>query len=180
MRKLVTAQKLRGILVSFLFLIPILAHAQKPGSFYWGDSDGDGIIYGNDYATLVSVYMDNTQNDADLYVGYPQSRYRQDLDGDGLISIADISFLESWYVGDWNTYGAPDSLVWEGESVGLTLDPADTVGIEISAASYSSAGAGHWPRTGFGIIFAIDPTSDCGVGDTAAEIFGFDPAGGAT
>ena len=41
MLKLVTAKKLRAILVSFLFLIPVLAHAQKPGSFYWGDSDGN-------------------------------------------------------------------------------------------------------------------------------------------
>ena len=41
MLKLVTAKKLRGFLVSFLFLIPVLAHAQKPGSFYWGDSDGN-------------------------------------------------------------------------------------------------------------------------------------------
>jgi len=177
MLKLVTAKKLRGFLAFLFFLIPILAHAQKPGSFYWGDSDMDGIISGNDYATVVSVYMDNTQNDADLYFGYPQSRYRQDLDGDGLISGADISFLESWFVGDWNTYGAPATLEWEGASVGLTIDPADTVGIEISAVSYSSAGAGHWPRTGFGIIFAIDPTSQCA---STAQIYGFDPAGGAT
>jgi len=41
MLKLFSAKKLRGFLVSFLFLIPILAHAQKPGSFYWGDSDGN-------------------------------------------------------------------------------------------------------------------------------------------
>jgi len=177
MLKLVTAKRLRGFLVSFLFLIPILAHAQKPGSFYWGDSDMDGIISGNDYATLVSVYMDNSQDDAGLYFGYPQSRYRQDLDGDGLISGADISFLESWFVGDWNTYGAPASLEWAGESVGLTIDPADTVGISISAISYSSAGAGHWPRTGFGIIFAIDPTSQCA---STAQIYGFDPVGGET
>ena len=67
-----------------------------------------------------------------------------------------------------------------GNSVGLNLDTSDTVGISISAVSYSSAGAGHYPRTGFGIIFGIAPTSDCGVGDTAAEIFGFDPAGGET
>jgi len=177
MLKLVTAKKLRGFLAFLFFLIPVLAHAQKPGSFYWGDSDMDGIISGNDYATVVSVYMDNTQNDADLYFGYPQSRYRQDLDGDGLISGADISFLESWFVGDWNTYGAPATLEWAGASVGLTLDPADTVGIEISAISYSSAGAGHWPRTGFGIIFAIDPTSQCA---STAQIYGFDPVGGAT
>jgi len=177
MLKLVTAKKLRGFLAFLFFLIPILAHAQKPGSFYWGDSDMDGIISGIDYSTLVSVYLNNTQNDADLYVGYPQSRYRQDLDGDGLISGADISFLKSWFVGNWNTYGAPDSLVWAGASVGLTIDPADTVGIEISAVSYSSASAGHWPRTGFGIIFAIDPASQCA---STAQIYGFDPVGGAT
>ena len=108
---------------------------------------------------------------------FPQSRYRQDLDGDGLISGADISFIESWFVGDWNTYGAPATLEWAGASVGLTIDPADTVGIEISAISYSSAGAGHWPRTGFGIIFGIAPTSQCA---STAQIYGFDPVGGAT
>jgi len=177
MLKLVTAKKLRAILVSFLFLIPVLAHAQKPGSFYWGDSDMDGIISGNDYATLVSVYMDNTQDDAGLYFGYPQSRYRQDLDGDGLISGADISFLESWFVGDWNTYGAPATLEWAGPVSGLTVGNLPGDSVAISAISYSSAGAGHWPRTGFGIIFAIDPTSQCA---STAQIYGFDPAGGAT
>jgi len=64
-----------------------------------------------------------------------------------------------------------------GNSVGLNLDTSDTVGISISAVSYSSAGAGHWPRTGFGIIFAIDPTSQCA---STVQIYGFDPVGGAT
>jgi len=177
MLKLVTAKRLRGFLAFLFFLIPILAHAQKPGSFYWGDSDMDGIISGNDYATLVSVYMDNTQDDAGLYFGYPQSRYRQDLDGDGLISGADISFLESWFVGDWNTYGAPTTLEWAGPVSGLTVGNLPGDSVAISAISYSSAGTGHWPRTGFGIIFAIDPTSQCA---STAQIYGFDPAGGAT
>jgi len=53
MLKLVTAKKLRGFLAFLFFLIPVLAHAQKPGSFYWGDSDMDGIISGIDYSTLV-------------------------------------------------------------------------------------------------------------------------------
>jgi len=171
------AKRLWGFVVAFIFLFPILAHAQKPGSFYWGDSDMDGIISGNDYATVVSVYMDNTQNDADLYFGYPQSRYRQDLDGDGLISGADISFLESWFVGDWNTYGAPTTLEWAGTILGLTVGNGQGNSVEVSAVSYSSAGAGHWPRTGFGIIFGIDPTSQCA---STVQIYGFDPVGGAT
>jgi len=166
-----------GILLTLLLLLAPTAKAQKPGSFYWGDSDMDGIISGNDYATVVSVYMDNTQDDADLYFGYPQSRYRQDLDGDGLISGADISFLESWFVGDWNTYGAPTTLEWAGATIGLTVGNAQGNSVEVSAISYSSAGAGHWPRTGFGIIFGIAPTSQCA---STVQIYGFDPAGGAT
>jgi len=177
MREPLMAKRLWGFVVAFIFLFPVLAHAQKPGSFYWGDSDMDGIISGNDYATLVSVYMDNTQDDADLYFGYPQSRYRQDLDGDGLISGADISFLESWFVGDWNTYGAPTTLEWAGATIGLTVGNAQGNSVEVSAISYSSAGAGHWPRTGFGIIFGIAPTSQCA---STVQIYGFDPAGGAT
>jgi len=177
MRKPWISGKIGGFLIAFSIIFPFLAHAQKPGSFYWGDSDMDGIISGNDYATLVSVYMDNTQDDADLYFGYPQSRYRQDLDGDGLISGADISFLESWFVGDWNTYGAPTTLEWAGPVAGLTVGNSPGDSVEVSAVSYSSAGAGHWPRTGFGIIFAIDPTSQCA---STVQIYGFDPAGGET
>jgi len=166
-----------GIFFTLLLLLAPTAKAQKPGSYYWGDSDMDGIISGNDYATVVSVYMDNTQDDADLYFGYPQSRYRQDLDGDGLISGADISFLESWFVGDWNTYGAPATLEWAGTILGLTVGNGQGNSVEVSAVSYSSAGAGHWPRTGFGIIFGIDPASQCA---STVQIYGFDPAGGAT
>ena len=162
-----------ALCISILLIIPNLAFAQKPGAFYFGDSDQNGIIEVPDLIALTTVLGNFANDDTVNYNGYPQSRYRQDLDGNGIIEIPDLIVLTGWVSGDFSTRpGSPDRVMLDADSV--TVLPG--VSVEVSAYALSPVSAGSQVRTGFGIIFKIDPSSTC----TTAQIKGYDVAGGAT
>ena len=157
-----------------ILLLSLPAHAQKPGAHYFADADGNGVIEVPDLIALNTVLGYFSADDTLLYSGYPQSRYRQDLDGNGVIEIPDLIILNSWVPGDFsNNPGIPDRIILDGDTH-PNLIPGNSV--TIAAYALSPIAAGSQVRTGFGIIFKIDPSSTC----TTAQIRGYDVAGGAT
>ena len=147
--------------------------AQLPGASYWGDADGNGIIEVPDLIALNSVLGDPAANDSLLYQGYPQSRFRQDLDGNGIMEVPDLIILNSWVSGDFsNRPGNPDRLLLEASAISVAPGESVTLG----AYALSPAAAGSALRTGFGVIFKIDPSGSC----VGGELLGYDVAGGAT
>jgi len=171
----VSGIKLSVCLFTFLiFFLSFQALAQKAGVAYFGDADGNAIIEVPDLIALNTVLGDFSADDTLIYTGYPQSRYRQDLDGNDIIEVPDLILLNSWIPGDFsNRPGNPDRLLLDG-STHLNLNLGDT--ITLSAYALSPVSAGSQVRTGFGVIFKIDPSSTC----TTAKIYGYDVAGGAT
>ena len=162
------------LIILFCFLVSGLAHAQKPGAYYWGDADGNGIIEIPDLIALNTVLGNFGSDDTVNYNGYPQSRYRQDLDGNGIMEIPDLIVLNGWIPGNFSSRpGNPDQLLLDGDTH-LTLNMGDS--ITLSAYAISPVTAGSQVRTGFGVIFKIDASSTC----TTAQIYGYDVAGGLT
>jgi M6 family metalloprotease-like protein len=160
-----------------LFLLAMLAclavNAQKSGANYWGDADGNGIIEIPDLIALNAVVGDPAGDDSLLFQGHPRSRQRQDLDGNGIIEVPDLIILNSWVAGDFsNRPGNPDRLFTEGAA--FSVAPGESV--TLRAYALSPVAAGGALRTGFGVVFLIDPSSTC----ASAELLGYDVAGGAT
>ena len=163
-----------ALLISILLISSGLAHAQKSGAHYWGDADGNGIIEVPDLIALNTVLGNFANDDTVNYNGYPQSRYRQDLDGNGIIEVPDLILLNGWLGSTFdNRPGNPDRLFLNGSS-SINLNLGDSVAI--SAYAISPLSMGSQVRTGFGVIFKIDPSGNC----TTAQIKGYDVAGGAT
>ena len=143
--------------ISILFLFSNLANAQKPGAYLWADSDGNGIIEVPDKITLNSILGGSGTDDS--YIGHPQSRFRQELDGNGIIEVPDLIILNSWLGGNFtNQPGTPDQLLLDGDT-NVDLKLGDSV--TLSAYALSPDAAGGKIRTGFGVIFKIDPSSTC-------------------
>ena len=158
----------------FLALFAPAAHAQKSGAFYWGDGDGRGSIAGPDLNVLYQVIANPGVNDASIYTGYPQSRYRQDLDGNGSIAGPDANIMYGWAAGNFtNQPGNPDRLLLDGNT-----HPTVSIGDSVTLQAYalSPAAEGSALRTGLGVNFQIIG----GTCTTGAEIYGYDVAGGAT
>ena len=113
-------------------------------------------------------------NDASIYVGYPQSRYRQDLDGNGSIGGPDAQVLYGWLAGNYsNRPGTPDRLLLDG-TTNLNVQIGDSVTLQ--AYALAPAAQGSALRTGFGVNFSITG----GTCTAGAEIYGYNIEGGAT
>ena len=157
----------------FLALFASAAHAQKSGAWFWGDGDGSGGMGGPDLTVLYQVIANPSVNDASIYGGYPQSRFRQDLDGNGSIGGPDANILYPWLAGNYSNHpGTPDRLLLDG-TTNLNVNLGDSVTLQ--AYSLAPAAQGSVLRTGLGVNFQI-----IGGTCTTAEIYGYNVAGGAT
>ena len=171
-------RKLKIFLPLTVFLCAALAHAQKPGAYYWGDSDGNGVIEVPDLITLNTVLGNPGADDGLLYAGHPQSRFRQDLDGNGVMEIPDLILLNSWIPGNFSSKpGNPDRLVLDGAT---HVNVYGMNPITLGAYALSPVSAGSQVRTGFGVIFTIEPppATTCPPGEVV--LYGYSVAGGAT
>jgi len=147
-------------LTAVVFSLTALAH--KPGAFFFGESDGDGIISGNDYATLVSVIQNPQQSDTTLYSTVPQSRLVQDLDGSGGADCFDLAIWTYWFIGDWITaLGIPTALGAD------PLDPEIVDGGSIWLPSVMVFSSGQ-KRVGWGVVYKITQNGTC----TDADLYG--------
>jgi hypothetical protein len=127
--------------------------AGYPGSFFFGDAqDCDGFIQG----TIIGLAID--------YSGCrPPSSHIQDVAGDGFVAANDVTVLKSWVIG---LYGNPSSA---GVPFGITLltpatAPVINAGDTVPISAWAGDNIAHGPvtpRTGWGMIFEIDPASSC-------------------
>jgi hypothetical protein len=142
-----------------------------PGSFFFGDAqDCDGFIAGTDITaaqgTVIGLPTD--------YSGCrPSSSHVQDVDGDGFIAGNDVTTLKSWVIGFYNnptSVGVPfDITLLTPET--LPVQDGDSVRLISAWAGDNIAHGPVTPRTGWGMIFEIDPAGSCPNG----ELDGRDP-----
>jgi len=159
--------------VLVIFFFSGLAHAQLSGAFYWGDVDGNGGIGLPDYTGLAGIISNPGASDTATFTGYPQSRYRQELDGNGGIGLPDYTQLAGWVQSNYtNLAGNPDRLNLDQLEYNVDLGSS----VVMSAYALSPASQGSALRTGWGVIFKINPSGSC----TTAELYGYNTAGGST
>ena len=129
---------------------------------------------GPDLNVLYQVIANPGVNDASIYAGYPQSRFRQDLNGDGSIGGPDANIMYPWLAGNYSNHpGTPDRLLLDG-TTNLSVNIGDSVTLQ--AYALAPAAAGSALRTGLGVNFSIIG----GTCTTNAQIYGYNVAGGAT
>jgi hypothetical protein len=145
--------------------------AGYPGSFFFGDAqDCDGFISGTDVTaakgTVIGLVID--------YSGCrPQSSHVQDVDGDGFVAGNDVTTLNSWVIGFYGnptSVGVPYDIQLLTPVTAQVQNAGDTVPISAWAGDNIAHGP-VTPRTGWGMIFEIDPASSC----TNGELDGRDP-----
>lgn len=145
------------VLTAILFLCLRAQSEVLPGSYYWGDADGNGWIELPDIGILEQAIFSPSAEPWELGYGQippdPPGRWLsaqwQDLDGNSWIDGNDIKILESWKFGNFSdASGNPVEIIIED------LNPSVSAGssIELRASAKSSGGAF---RTGWGIIFEI-------------------------
>jgi hypothetical protein len=164
------SMKAGSLIIAILaFFLPILAQAQSPGSFYFADADGNGLIGGPDLNALNAILNNLAASDTVYYTGYPVSRYRQDTDGNGLIGGPDANIISQWLNGTWtNISGGPGTLLLEANTTHVASGSSVLVGAYATSISTGAL------RTGWGIEFQIATNSPC----QTAVIYGYSVAGG--
>jgi len=160
------------IFFNLLISLPSILNAQKPGAYYWGDSD-NALIDGPDLATLKNAL-------AGLDPGYwlipPHSRPRtsrwQDLDGNGIADGPDLGIIKTWLTGNYSDLtGNPASI--QIENTNPTVDAGDSVLIRARGPSWNP---GKY-RPGYGIVYEIrNDLSTC----AGASIYGRNVLDGST
>jgi hypothetical protein len=132
-----------------------LSQPGKPGAYFWGDVNGNGIIDANDITVIQNAYAGGSYTIQDVI---PDSGYTQELNGNGLWADADdITRLKDYFKGDFSAKpGQPDVVVVDG-ATHITLMEGDSV--EISAYALDNAGASDGKadkRAGWGIVFRVN------------------------
>jgi len=170
-RSVIKASAAQAVVLAFFFAAA--AHSQRPGSYLWGDADGNGVIEVPDLIALNAVLANPGAGDALVYRGHPQSRFRSEVSGDGILDGSDLILINRWLGGDFSSRpGNPDRLLLDG----ATLDVQTGDSVELSAYALSPASSGGALRTGFGVVFKISGQSQC----SSAELLGYDPVRGST
>jgi len=154
-------EKFRKKLLVLIFLaagfaVSMTAWAtHKPGSFFFGDADGDGIMSGNDWSALSNVVMDPSDCNDNYTAVHPASCNVADLNGDGSVDCLDLATLQYWLTGNWIT----------ALGVAYYLDSDWQYDIQhgtstekIYAYVYDSDSSA---RAGWGVIFKVTDTSTC-------------------
>jgi hypothetical protein len=97
----------------------------------------------------------------------PPSSHVQDVDGDGFVANNDVIWLKSWVIGLFDNptgVGVPFEITLLTPETLPVLNAGDTV--PISAWTFDNPAHGPvTPRTGWGMIFEIDPASSCPNGE---------------
>ncbi len=147
--------------------LPSLLHSQKPGAFYFGDSD-NGLVDGPD---LTSMELGLAALDPGYWLIPPSDRARtalwQDLDGNGILDGPDYGIIQGWLGGDFSDCsGNPSEIAIEDPAPGVEA------GNSVVVRAYARSGYGAL-RPGWGMVFEITGGSCDG-----ALVYGRDPNDG--
>ena len=122
-----------------------------PGSFFIGDTNGDGIIGPGDAIGLKAKVLNPSLTFPEVV---PPTGDNLDLDGDGVIGPSDFIVIQNWILDNYTSFPArPQSLKPELHPYIITgLSNPDSV--ELSAQVF--AANPNIPLSGWGVIFKVD------------------------
>ena len=145
---------------------PVPDPLREPGCYYWGDSDGDGVVAPGDIAKLQLEIAGNAQ---DYSAVLPPVFEPLDMDKDGSSGPGDKALLDLMLTGGDRIAAypaAPTSLVLLTESH-MDASVGDTVRVSVSVRNeYGKTDTSG----GFAVVFRIDEALSTG----EAEILGGD------
>jgi hypothetical protein len=138
-----------------------LPNPGKPGAYFWGDANGNGIIDADDITIIQDAYAGGAYTIQDVI---PDSGYTQELTGNGLwADSGDITQLMNYFQGDFSAKpGQPDGVMLEG-ATHIILMEGESVAISAYALDNAADSDGKADkRAGWGIVFRVNTAPGTG------------------